>query len=220
MRLDTDSANGSSNTGSNGARNGTSLSSQKSKLTAVTNGHAHSPNRVGSYTYGSTLGKSNRSNWFGHDREEVTRLLIQGLNDLGYRDTANRLIHESGFELESPAVAAFRHAVLQGEWAEAESLLFGVQAPDTGGGVSISNGNVPHYDGLALAEGIDQDELKFQLRRQKYLELLELRDLGGALLVLRQELTPLNQDTQQLHSLSRLDRNSASSLIRDFDLCA
>ncbi|MCJ1352963.1 MAG: hypothetical protein MMC33_002947 [Icmadophila ericetorum] len=204
MRLDTDSTNGNSNAGANGARNGTALLSQKLKSAAATNDHAHSTNGVATYTNGTAPGKSKRMNWFGHDREEVTRLLIQGLNDLGYRDTADRLVRESGFELEIPAVAAFREAVLRGDWAEAESLLFGAQVPDTGGGVSISNDNATQYHGLELADGVDRDELKFELRRQKYLELLEKRDLGGALMVLRQELTPLNQDTGQLHVLSSL----------------
>lgn len=45
--------------------------------------------------------------------------------------------------------------------------------------------------------------MKFRMREQKYLELLEERDLSGALHVLRHELTPLNQDITKLHELSR-----------------
>ena len=131
-------------------------------------------------------------------------MLIQGLSDLGYQGAANQLVQDSGFELESPTVAAFRHAILEGEWSEAESLLFGSSCPEDGGGVSISNGHTTRNDGLVLAQGVDKDELKFRLRRQKYLELLELRDHGGALMVLRQELTPLHQDVGQLHVLSGL----------------
>src|SRR5205823_2032089 len=66
-----------------------------------------------------------RPDYFGHDREEVTRILIQSLNDLGYSGAAAQLSRESGFELETPIVAAFRNAVLQGDWVEAEQLLFG-----------------------------------------------------------------------------------------------
>lgn len=155
------------------------------------------------------------SKWFGHDREEVARILIQSLTDLGYHQSARSLSKESGFELEGPEVAAFRNSVLQGEWAEAEALLFGNTSYDANGtGVSLQQGNGKgidyrdswtngHARGLTLAEGADKNEMLFWLRQQKYLELLETRDLGAALMVLRQELTPLNQDTARLHHLSR-----------------
>lgn len=134
----------------------------------------------------------------------MTRLLIQSLSDLGYNGAAGTLSRESGYELESPTVAAFRIAVLQGEWAEAEDLLFGSRTSgDSGGGVSISNGHSNQSEGLVLAEGADKDQMLFWMRQQKFLELLEERDLGNALMVLRQELTPLNQDVGKLHALSR-----------------
>ena len=206
MRHDPDNTNASSN----GARyhsNGSSASPlPKPKSSSSVNGHAYVVNgHSTAYTNGSTTGnvKLKRPTFYGHDREEVSRLLIQALNDLGYQESADKLVQESGFELERPSVAAFRHAVLQGEWTEAESLLFGTHPLDEGGGVSINNGDGMHHEGLLLAEGVNKDELKFQLRMQKYLELLEERDLGGALMVLRQELTPLDQDITQLHILSR-----------------
>jgi hypothetical protein len=148
----------------------------------------------------STNGHSDSSGkpkptYFGHDREEVTRILIQSLTDLGYNGAAASLSQESGFDLESPTVAAFRNAVLQGEWTEAEELLFGGSTEE--GGVSI-NGN-----GLTLQEGVDKDVMRFWLRQQKFLELLEQRDTGRALMVLRLELTPLYQDIGKLHFLSR-----------------
>lgn len=141
------------------------------------------------------------STYFGHDREEVTRILIQSLYDLGYDGAAAALSRESGFELESPAVAAFRSAVLDGQWAEAEHILLESFRPDeeadTEDGPSLTWGK------LALAENADKNEMLFCLRQQKFLELLEARDLGAALMVLRQELTPLNHNTAQLHALSR-----------------
>lgn len=83
-------------------------------------------------------------------------------------------------------------------------MLFGSAVEDDGGGgVSIGRGDLHSHAGLKFADGVDFDELKFQMREQKYLELLEARDLGNALMVLRQELTPLNQDTVKLHHLSR-----------------
>jgi len=144
-----------------------------------TNGHAGKP----------------RPPYFGHDREEVTRILIQALTDLGYNGAASSLSQESGYDLESPAVAAFRNAVLQGEWTEAEELLFGGSTEE--GGVSISG------NGLVLQEDMDKNAMRFGLRQQKFLELLEQQDTGRALIVLRQELTPLYQDVSRLHQLSR-----------------
>ena len=126
------------------------------------------------------------------------------MSDLGYNGAAGTLSRESGYELESPTVAAFRIAVLQGEWAEAENLLFGSHpSGDSGGGVSISNGHSHQSGGLVLAEEADKDQMLFWMRQQKFLELLEERDLGNALMVLRQELTPLHQDIGKLHALSR-----------------
>jgi hypothetical protein len=128
------------------------------------------------------------ADFYGHNRQEVTRLIIQSLSDLGYQSTARQLSQESGFELEVPNVAAFRTAVHNGHWADAEALLFGDAS----------------RDGLPLCEGAKRDDMVFLIRQQKYLELLELRDLSKALMVLRQELTPLHQDVARLHALSSL----------------
>ncbi|PQE22834.1 wd domain-containing protein [Rutstroemia sp. NJR-2017a BBW] len=152
-------------------------------------------NGSGSNGHTTTTGKPKPS-YFGHDREEVTRILIQALTDLGYNGAAGTLSQESGYDLESPTVAAFRNAVLQGEWTEAEELLFGGPAEE--GGVSI------HGNGLALRDGVDKNVLRFGMRQQKFLELLEQKDMGRAINVLRQELTPLYQDTTKLHFLSSL----------------
>ena len=207
MRLDSDNSTSTSNNVRQNTVASSLPSSDKNGTANQTNGYSPTTNGTSSsHTNGSSslTIKSKIHSFYGHDREEVTRLIIQGLNDLGYYDTANRLVRESGYELEGPSVAAFRHAVLQGEWSEAESLLFGSHDSDEGGGVSISNGDSMQHEGLVLADGADKHELRFRLRKQKYLELLEERDLGGALTVLRQELTPLNQDVAQLHNLSRL----------------
>jgi hypothetical protein len=149
----------------------------------------------GSNTNGHSSGKQRLTSYFGHDREEVTRILIQSLTDLGYDSAASTLGQESGFSLESPTAAKFKRAVLAGEWSHAEGLLFGGLLED--GGVSIDG------DGLALQGGVDRNLMRFWLRQQKFLELLEQRDTGRALMVLRLELTPLDQDINKLHFLSR-----------------
>ncbi|KAG8163534.1 hypothetical protein KVR01_006831 [Diaporthe batatas] len=124
--------------------------------------------------------------YIGHDREEVTRLMIQALSEMGYQSAAENLSRESGYELESPTVAAFRASVLSGKWTEAEQLLFGAAAAGDGANRA---GN-----GLVLAEGVDRDDMRFRIRQQKFLELLEQGDYRPALTVLRNELTPLNRN--------------------------
>lgn len=149
--------------------------------------------------------------------------MIQSLTDLGFGGAARQLCGESGLELERPAVAAFRQAVLSGEWNRAEDLLFGTGIYDSGGGVgavgdrAFANGKagaVPKTPtreddarrGLPLAEGAVESEMLFWIRQQKYLELVERRETGAALTVLRQELTPLRQDPGRLHALTRYER--------------
>ena len=196
MRLDPDS------TSSNGPQyhaNGSSPATQKNGISTSTNGHS-SPHQNGLST---SLARSRSSEFYGHDREEVTRLLIQGLGDLGYHGSANRLSQESGYEVESPAVAAFRTAILQGQWPEAEALLFGVDSEADGGGVSISNGYSHHLEGLKLVSDADPDNMRFSIREQKYLELLEKMETTTAIMVLRHELQPLRQDVSRLDHLSR-----------------
>lgn len=204
MRLEPESSTAN---GSRHSSNGTAHPTRHlNGLSGSQNGHSPPTNGSSSAPRNGVPTSTTRikpPTFFGHNREEVTRLLIQGLVDLGYQGAADRLSQESGYEVESPSVAAFRHAVLQGEWFEAESLLFGSASGHDGGGVSISHGDFNSHAGLEFADGVDFDELKFEMREQKYLELLEARDLGNALMVLRQELTPLNQDTAKLHHLSR-----------------
>ncbi len=145
----------------------------------------------------------------------MTRILIQSLTDLGYHSAAGALCKESGFQLEGPTVASFRSSVLNGDWTEAEELLFGTNTHDSGGGIGLdgsygkswdksrSRPGSQHTGGLTLAEGANRDEMLFWMKRQKYLELLERREVAKALTVLRQELTPLRQDVGRLHMLSR-----------------
>ncbi|KAL9583356.1 MAG: hypothetical protein Q9203_005117 [Teloschistes exilis] len=190
------------------------LAQQKSSFSNGTNSpiHSNGTSSPQKNAFSSSMARSSRNSFYGHDREEVTRLIIQGLDDLGYHGAANKLSQESGYEVESPVVAHFRHAVLQGDWAQAEILLFGSEPPDEGGGVSINNGD---HRGLKFVDGVDQNQLRFQLRTQKYLELLESKDLGRALMVLRQELTPLKQDRGQLQHLSSMLVNTPDGLKKE-----
>lgn len=150
-----------------------------------------------------------QSSFYGHDREQVTRILIQGLSDLGYNGAATALSRESGFDLESPYASAFRIAVLEGDWPEAEALISAESAfgdgvrPRSDSGVGTSSLGGRAFGGLALSEDANRNEMLFLLRQQRFLEHLELREVGAALMVLRSELQPLHQDERQLHALSR-----------------
>lgn len=227
MRLDTEASNRSQSPSQNYSNGSSRSPGPRTSLGKIANGNSHikteSNGSAASYTNGNSVpnGRPLPPTFFGHDREEVTRILIQSLTDLGYHGAAGALCQESGYELEGPTVAAFRSAVLQGDWAEAEVLLFGTHSYDDGGGVGLADGDggygkshgksiknswspARHTGGLTLAEGANESEMKFWMRQQKYLELLEGRDLGTALMVLRQELTPLHQDVGRLHALSSL----------------
>lgn len=181
---------------------------QKNGLSSsAANGHSPPASATPIYSNGfsSSAREPRPQTFYGHDREEVTRLLIQGLGDLGYESSAHRLSQESGYEVESPTVAAFRHAVLHGDWADAESLLFGPETSLDGGGVSIRGGGMRGIQRLDFVDGVDKDYLKFVIREQKYLEYLEKQDTGRALMVLQTELQPLKPavwDKSRLNGLS------------------
>lgn len=185
----------------NGYTNGTT--SPRKAVNGSSNGY--SPHAVNGSSPVQSTGTPKKTSpvrsptYYGHNREEVTRILIQGLIDMGYRGTASFLSQESGYELESPSVSAFRHAIIEGQWTQAEGILLGSH-PSDGGGTQ----DEPPGSGLVLAEGADKQQMLFWIRQQKFLELLDKRDLSSALLVLRQELTPLHQDMHQLHALSSL----------------
>lgn len=178
-----------------GRSNGTLSSvSQRSLASGVTNG-THKQNTSVNGSNGLKTRVQRPATYFGHDTEEVTRLLIQTLSDLGYDEAAEFVGRESGYELESPTVAAFRAAVLSGFWAEAERLLVGAADSDP----YATEGN-----GLVLAPGSDRNLMRCWIRTQKFLELLEQRDTTKALSVLREDLTPIYADTSKLHFLSSL----------------
>lgn len=126
------------------------------------------------------------------DREEFVRLVIQSLRDVGYIESAATLEAESGYTMESSEVSEFRQYVLEGAWDKA--------------GTALERLGVNEEEGLW--------EAKFMLSQQKYLELLEENKTTQALHVLRNELAPLNADSEQLHILSGLIMCSESDELR------
>ncbi|KAI4177600.1 MAG: hypothetical protein LQ346_007636, partial [Caloplaca aetnensis] len=188
---------------------------QKPVVSNGTNGHSTANGLTSPHKNGFTPStvRSSPDSFFGHDREEVTRLLIQGLDDLGYHGAAEKLSQESGYEVESSAVGHFRDAVLQGDWQRAEELLLGSEPPDGGGGVSIHSGD---HRGLKLIDSADRDDLRFQIKTQKYLELLEAGSPGTAILVLQKDLTPLKPEKDpSLDALSMLIGDSNTDRLKN-----
>lgn len=156
---------------------------------------------------GNTPGVIRPKTFYGHDREEVTRILIQGLSDMGYDTAAQALSRESGFDLETPFASAFRLAILEGDWEEAENLIQNAQGGYREGEAypTRSTEDIPGTSSrkaLLLADNASVEEMLFRVREQKYLELLENSDLSRALMVLREELEPLKQDEAHLHALA------------------
>ncbi|KPV75622.1 uncharacterized protein RHOBADRAFT_13767 [Rhodotorula graminis WP1] len=116
------------------------------------------------------------------DRREFVRIALQAFQDMGYSNTAQALQAESGFSLEPAAVALFRQGVLDGQWTNVEQRL----------------------SELPIDPSFDLTPVKFAIRQQKFLEALEARETKTALSVLRNELSPLNHDSNRLHFLSSL----------------
>lgn len=94
-----------------------------------------------------------KPSYFGHDREEITRIAIQSLVDLGYHRAAAVLEEESEYTLESLEVSEFRTAVLKGQWSKAEELLFGLEInKDYDVNVSLLNNRLPLGHSRSLCE--------------------------------------------------------------------
>ncbi|KAF8446733.1 WD40-repeat-containing domain protein [Terfezia claveryi] len=167
----------------NGAtRNGVSKANGNSTDSSGRNGFVKQEGDSAASSFAMLSSPVPTSDYFGHDREEVTRILMQSLWDLGYSRAAMQLEEDSEYTLEAPEVSHFRQAVLKGEWNKAEKLLFS----------------------LDIDKDADTNALLFYMRQQKFLELLEVKDITKALSVLRTELTPLNQNEDKLHSLASL----------------
>ncbi|KAL8426026.1 hypothetical protein Efla_001944 [Eimeria flavescens] len=57
--------------------------------------------------------------WRGFDEQEVLRLLLQTLNELGYKDVALSLEEASGVTLLDPDVQKLQGSILSGKWQDA-----------------------------------------------------------------------------------------------------
>jgi len=115
------------------------------------------------------------------DRPELVRLVIQSLQHLGYSRSAEFLEKDSGILLQVPEVTEFCKCMMEGRWDHVDHLLPFLGINDS-----------------------DEAALRFLIYSQKFLELLEARNVSEALKVLRHEITPLKQPPEKLHRLASL----------------
>jgi hypothetical protein len=108
---------------------------------------------------------------------------------------------ESGYELEAPKVTQFRQYILDGMWLKAEEALDHLNVVDED---DLLVRATPLLLDMCLTLPNPLQDAKFLIKQQKYLELLEAKKTTAALHVLRNELAPLNVDSDHLHTLSRL----------------
>jgi hypothetical protein len=118
-------------------------------------------------------------------------------------ESANVLEAESGYKLESAVVSAFREAIMQGRWDQAEEAMERLGAPDENDRRVCCCPLASYSHVIPNLSSILTQAAKFLISQQKYLELLEAQELNAALVVLRSELAPLDIDSERLQLLSR-----------------
>ncbi|KAL5604207.1 hypothetical protein BROUX41_002189 [Berkeleyomyces rouxiae] len=150
-----------------------------------------------------------RPQYYEHDREEVTRILIQALGDMGHEKIAQDLATESGYQLETPNVSTLRASILDGSWTDAEKMIGEAYIQESLLDKSSSSD-------LVLKRGTVKNALIFQIRQQKFFELLGSQSTSKALSVLRSELTPLVKqiDESRLNFLTGLLMCSSPEAIK------
>ncbi|KAJ1505961.1 hypothetical protein HMI54_003937 [Coelomomyces lativittatus] len=112
-------------------------------------------------------------------KEELVRLILDELRALNYLSTVATLEKESGIALESNTVTQFRQALCKGQWGLVDQLL-----------------------PCLLISKEHLNKVVFAVHEQHYLELLVEGDLQPALQLLRDTLTPIHSNSNQLRQLS------------------
>ncbi|PVV00532.1 hypothetical protein BB560_005081 [Smittium megazygosporum] len=117
-----------------------------------------------------------------YKEEEVIRLILQQLSDLGFNSSVEMLQKESGYILESPAIKAFKTDILEGNWDLAIEKLPLIPVKSKHKVLLIT----------------------FQIKKQQYLEALFCGNLNLAIHLLQNEISTLSIQQSQIHCLSRL----------------
>ncbi|KAK9680758.1 hypothetical protein QE152_g38833 [Popillia japonica] len=143
---------------------------------SATNGAAENGHGDGATEIGTTVTALNQTT------QDIVRLIGQYLKSEGLNRSADSLMVESGCRLDHPVAAKFRQHVMDGDWSKADHDLQELR--------------------ILLGVNFNLLEVKFLLLEQKYLEYLEDGKVLDALHVLRNELTPLQHNTDTVHQLS------------------
>lgn len=119
---------------------------------------------------------------FNINKNDLVRVMIQALQSLDLSESASALERESGVRLHDPSIAKVRKDILLGNW------------------ISVMN----HLNVLCASNEENLNSIQFLIARQKYLEQLEAKNMKEALKTLREELSLVCSDSNQLHKLASL----------------
>ncbi|KAL9252920.1 WD repeat-containing protein [Drosera capensis] len=112
-------------------------------------------------------------------KQEFVKIITRALYSLGYNRTGALLEEESGVPLHTPMVSRFMKEVQEGRWDESVVTLHEI--------------------------GVSKDDVKsasFVILEQKFLELLQKGRASDALNTLRNEITPLGINVNEVHKLA------------------
>jgi len=128
------------------------------------------------------------------DKNELTRLIIQSLSDLGFENSSKALKNESGLELDSPIINSFVAFIKDGDFEQAEQIIDELNLVDDSATV--------------------KKKIRYLIKREKFLEHLYLDpDNHVSLKILRNEIGTLTTITN-IRSLTALLMNKESEQLQ------
>jgi len=125
------------------------------------------------------------------EKEEMIRVMIQSLKDMGCTRSADVLEEESGITLELPCVKSFRNGVVSGDWKLVRDLL-----PK----MKLSPPNII--------------EANLMICEEEFLELLDQGKLTQAVKTLQSSIAPCHPSARKVNELSSLIMYSNPSDLR------
>lgn len=132
------------------------------------------------------------------DQTELTKLIIQTLNDLGYHESSTFLQNESKLSIESEDITNFNTLIKNGEFEESIKLI---------DSLIFKNDELLSIDEIKL-------KIKFLIKREKFLEELFFKNNENlALIILRNEINELT-NIQTIRSLTSLLMNKDSTSLQ------
>ncbi|WAR56506.1 hypothetical protein PtB15_7B355 [Puccinia triticina] len=141
---------------------------------------------------------------FSDGLQEIVRLLLQSLKEIGYPAAAMTLEVESGFSLDpSPEITSFRQNLLNGKWREVDALLLREYLR-----YSDQSDHAPINPSPLSPVFNKHDSCDSRISQSLFgvdahvLKLLESRQIRKALVVLRSEIAPLVTPPSQNGSAS------------------